>query len=774
MPNYDFKTLSPIDFETLSRDLLQEELGLTLQSFTSGRDSGIDFRYSRGDGCNLIVQCKHFIESGYTSLLRTLQNNELSKIRKLSPTRYILTTSVSLTPDNKEKVLNALSPYIRSTDDIYGKDDLNNLLGKFETIERKTIKLWLFSRPALEEVLHASIRNISEAELHRIRERAKLYVQNSSFDQAVKILEVHNFCVIAGPPGIGKTILAEMLVLHYSRAGYEIIKVTHDISEAWTLSGEASKKLFYYDDFLGQSSLTEKLRKNEDQRILNFVHSVSKSSQAKLIMTTREYILKQAYQEYEKLDRERFSDQKCVVDLRQYSRMNRANILYNHLYFSDLSSHYRAALLSERTYLTIIDHRNYSPRIMQLLTEQARLHEINASEYATFFQKSLDNPQLIWKHAFERSLSQAARNLLIVLVTLPHECFEEDLETAYNAYNSGFAQKYSTTIRPQDYRDALKELEGDFLKLDHHKKISQNETKIVVSFTNPSAADYVRQYISKSFDLFKLLVNSIQFYEQLSVIWSWASTREMIARIITRDQNLFSGILRQLLPAPPCRLISTRQGQNEGKKHWKHSLEERIDLVAKIAISTSPSLLAVVQDWISSVDMRIENNEFDRQGLADLVVTFGRIEDPSHRKWIEEKIPSFVDALIEAPADWAEDLRPLCNLVKEQSKLFTRQLIKRITHAVEEVAELVLSDSSDFDADLLRSEAEALKSLSRIVPADIKYAIDQLEELADERSSYDNNEFEYSSVSSSKIKNTSDEEIHSLFSTLVLEGERTE
>lgn len=98
-----------------------------------------------------------------------------------------------------------------------------------------------------------------------------------------------------------------MLVLHYCRTGYEAIKVTHDIAEAWNLNSEGTKRLFYYDDFLGQSSVMEKLRKNEDQRILDFVHAVRGTPHTKLIMTTRETILQQAYREYEKLNRERFA-----------------------------------------------------------------------------------------------------------------------------------------------------------------------------------------------------------------------------------------------------------------------------------------------------------------------------------------------------------------------------------------------------------------------------------------------------------------------------------
>ncbi len=38
MANYDFHTLTDVDFEELSRDLLQEELDIRLESFKRGKD----------------------------------------------------------------------------------------------------------------------------------------------------------------------------------------------------------------------------------------------------------------------------------------------------------------------------------------------------------------------------------------------------------------------------------------------------------------------------------------------------------------------------------------------------------------------------------------------------------------------------------------------------------------------------------------------------------------------------------------------------------------
>ncbi|MEQ1907687.1 MAG: restriction endonuclease [Vicinamibacterales bacterium] len=99
MADYDFRSLSPHDFEQLCRDLLQKTLGVQLESFTTGRDSGIDFRYRTREQ-NLIVQCKHYAESGFDALSRTLAGKERKRLGALLPTRYILATSVGLpTPD---------------------------------------------------------------------------------------------------------------------------------------------------------------------------------------------------------------------------------------------------------------------------------------------------------------------------------------------------------------------------------------------------------------------------------------------------------------------------------------------------------------------------------------------------------------------------------------------------------------------------------------------------------------------------------------------------
>ena len=95
MPNYDFTSLSSFDFEQLVRDLLQKELNLTLESFTSGRDKGIDLRYSSSDDEDLIVQCKHYAGSGYSKLLSHIKSTEAQKVKKLKPRQLLIYSAES-------------------------------------------------------------------------------------------------------------------------------------------------------------------------------------------------------------------------------------------------------------------------------------------------------------------------------------------------------------------------------------------------------------------------------------------------------------------------------------------------------------------------------------------------------------------------------------------------------------------------------------------------------------------------------------------------------
>lgn len=506
MPNYDFKSLSHSDFEDLTRDLLQKERNITLECFKSGRDQGIDLRYqgidlrfSRALEENLIVQCKHYAVSGYQKLYKHLQNEELEKVKKLNPSHYILATSVCLTPDNKDKIKDIFTPCCPTN--VYGGDDLNNLIGKFPEIETQHFKLWLTSQAVMDRILHSTI--FTQTEISDIKKNLKLYVQNKSFFQAKKIINEHNYCLITGMPGIGKTTLAEVLLIDYLDQGYNATKIVSDISEALSVYNPQKKQVFYYDDFLGQTKLEYKFNKNEEQNIINFIKAVQKSHNTKLIMTTREYILNQAKHTYEKLYNSDIDIYKCVIDISSYTVSEREKIFSNHIDFSNCNQEYKNAILNHENYLKIIEHSNFNPRIIESMTTHPI--KISGENFISKLIENLDNPLEIWNHPFEHQISNTSRDLLMVLVSLPSEVFRTDLETAFNS----FCRKNQLSVRSADFNKAVKEIEGDFIKID------ESESNVFIQLSNPSIRDFLETYLSKNDSEVINIFESATFFEQV-------------------------------------------------------------------------------------------------------------------------------------------------------------------------------------------------------------------------------------------------------------------
>lgn len=621
MPKYDLAQLSPIDLEELARDLLQSEWGVTIEAFRVGRDQGIDLRYAkhsksgrRGASAPVtIIQCKHYLGSGFDKLFRDLSKVELPKIKKLAPARYVVVTSVSLSALNKSKILKALSPFIQSEQDIYGSDDIGSLLARHENVERRHLKLWLTSSLVLERALHNAEICQTRFEVERIKRKLPLFVENRALPRALDILDREKVVVISGPPGIGKTTLAEILMFEYLANGYEPVAITGEIVEGKRLFLPDAKRIFYFDDFLGHTFLGDRpeyFGRNQDSEIIAFMEMVKTSKHSRFLLTTREHILQGARQFSERFAHSQIIDARCVLNLEDYTRGQRAKILFNHLFFSDLPPEYRNAVLENDFFLKVIAHEHFSPRQIEWLSSLHRVHSVPPAEYPAYIEKLLDNPEEIWTHAYRRQISIASRYALLVYYSLGSASAAE-LRLVFDGYYRHLSKKHNFPTAANDFQDALKELDGGFFRYGRYQ----------VEFLSPSIREFISKLLLQGSESFEDLVCTAVRFKQIVNLYRLALQHgdSHLRRSVETAPSSFVEAIERLFRKTNLAKSTTSTGATV-HIHVDNTYEEKVDFLFEVAAHLKDQkYLGIAIDCARYLIQKWDKHAVDQGGLLDVL-----------------------------------------------------------------------------------------------------------------------------------------------------------
>jgi hypothetical protein len=609
---YDFLRLSPLDFELLVKDLLQEEWEVPLESFATGRDSGIDLRYLPAQGGATIVQCKRFDSNNFAGLKSHLSRVELPKIQALAPKRYVVATSVRMTPGRKDELVDALRPFLQGPADVLGPEQLNGYLRRHPGVERAHLKLWLTSTAALEAVLDAVInRDIgarTQALLEDAQEQATLFVSHDGVAEAMRMLHEERVCIISGAPGVGKTMLAKMLLMSLT-AQYQPVVLTN-ILEADKLYEAGTKQAFFFDDFLGTVSLAENLGRNQDAYVADFVHRIRRTPGKRLIMTTREYLLKEASDVYSRLrDNMEVEMSKYVLDIEKYSRLARAHMLYNHLFFGPLFFPVYQCLLADRGYIGIIDHPNFTPRLLESIVNLAQMKELRHEEFCSFAKEVLDRPTQLWAHAYEVQLSELGRAILVALLTLPAYP-PSTIDVVKRAAARLSADDEDSLEFQRSFEGALRVLEPIFVRL------SRPNERDIVSFSSPSVRDFMLGEIEGGRLEILGLLRRATYFEQAGYLLGVALERESNDQTVIEALDAF--IRTFTLRRSPIRRLSC---------------EAQLAIVLKIAPrATDPARVQSVVDMADAIAAQWRREEVDYQDALALLASLEELDAPRFRE----------------------------------------------------------------------------------------------------------------------------------------------
>ncbi|GAB5524779.1 MAG: hypothetical protein Roseis2KO_26510 [Roseivirga sp.] len=644
MPDYSFyDAFSPIDFERFSKDVIQTREKIDFKLSKRGKDNGVDFIH-KGHEVKIIGQAKNY--KNYKDLIRQLRHEELQKVRRLKPTRYILCTAVDLTNSQVKDIVELYHPYISQEIDVLGKHELNELLGQpaFKWIELKYNKLWIASSNVLEKVIDQTIYrrqyNIIRSELYEIHKVSKYYVQNLSYDEADAIISNNQYVLISGSPGSGKTTLGRMLALKYIENQYDLVVISQGISEGWDLYRKDRKQVFLFDDFLGSFQFDDGIASGANIRELDrFIRTLRGDPHKILILTTREYILRRGqFKHREYLNENDISLFKCIVDASKYTRYEKAEILFNHLYHSDLNRSFIEFLSEESHYKDIIGHTNYTPRLIEDFIEKVfpslnNSHSLYDGMVYSELKSYLDDPHSFWSNLFERqSVASQILLLTIFISSEPTELIR--LKNTFESTSRVYSKEFDNLVlAPNSFELSLRELSDTFISIDDFYGYYN-----IVGFQNPSVNDFLLEYLRKNRYWIPILIDGSLFWNQLTFVFTTIKGRKF--DIYSEDEMDLPQLSGQQIYLDPS---------------------ERTLLKSKaiLALDKSEVSNAIKREFAHGFTFESPLYEIQIYKLYDLQWLFNAKENPDVREILVSKIESFFDLRPNAPSLGSLDTKSL-------------------------------------------------------------------------------------------------------------------
>ena len=529
---YDFSVLSPEEFEEMVNKLLAEK-DIAVEQYRTGKDDGYD-AYRINVPREAMVQAKHY--AAYQTLKSKIQNEELEKIKKTKPIAYVLATSFNLTHHQTVELKSIITAYVKDPV-VLGYKSICELLDNNPKVLKSMVKLWSLNAELIEQVLHPEKLSRFYQLKNRFDKINEKFVTTPDLKRIQKTLDENHVVLISGEPGVGKTTLAEYLCFYYLALDFDIEIFEGDFSrESYNLNNPEQKVLYYFDDFLGSNYLNC-ISDKSDSAIVKFMEAIQNEPNKLFILTSRTNIVNRAYEYSQPYRNYRLKQNQYIVDVGKYDEITKAQILRNHLKYSNLEVNCIQDIVHLKKYNEIIHHSSFNPRLIEFITRNVNFEESNKS-YLDFVKDSLIKPKEIWHQCFTAQLNQFQRLLVKLVVANRNSIEEKYLKIAYERAKV----LYNLPIPEQervDYEYTLSICERCILNRTIEKiSFPRYHKKTIITVFNPSVSDYVLPSIKNDADLEKLCsalrtVESILFIKSMNI----KNEKRILKNVLQKYEN---------------------------------------------------------------------------------------------------------------------------------------------------------------------------------------------------------------------------------------------
>lgn len=597
---FDYHRLSPTEFEALAADLAGAVHGVRFERFCEGRDGGIDFRHKGDDGCIIIGQAKRYKTAAQ---LVARIGDELPKLQRLQPSRYLLMTACALTPATKTALCNRLSPWLQ-VDHIYGQVELDDLLANHPAVLRRHFKLWMGDAAQLNVVLHNALHQSVRVTLaQRVWPMAKNFVPYDAVDEVETHLAAHHYCLITGDPGIGKSVLAAYTAVQHvavNPASNVIWICDRRVDHALALLQPGESCFVVIDDFLGATFLSKELSRAFAQDLQALLGLARESAgRVKVVFTTRDYVLEQANWRLDQATGGLDALIRARIGLNGFNYRVRGEILFNQVERCNFSPSQRAQWFQENLHGDILNHRHFNPRINQQLLNIMTRHW--PTEPKPWVTRQLNDPRDLWSQPMS-DLSDAAQCLLYVLALAPDQISVEDLSPVFDAL---YRALNGQVAGPGSLDAALLEVEPSFASSEVHCQT------IWFHLRHGGVADFVQQEIAARPLLITCLIDSLVCFEQGLHLFCLTPDDNRPVKLEPQLRLKLLQRLSTLLDAPAHQLVQRQTHVKSLDEGWVIRQDAPGTLLAKLwlVVQTEPQVIAQVlpllRPWLDAADWHV-------------------------------------------------------------------------------------------------------------------------------------------------------------------------
>lgn len=517
MLKYKIDTLDSFEFEKICSDIIKIKTGFTFKYFKKGKDGGIDCEYNDVDG-KIIVQCK--IRNNF-SALKSAMIEEKKKIDKQKNVKeYYLLTSYELNPQQTETIFNIFKDeYMNNISNIISGNDIESLLDEpgNKNILLKYPSLWLCNSSIIEYINSRDVLIDSQYLIEQIKESDKYYVSNKYYELCLDKLSNNNCLLIDGLPGVGKsTISYKVMLFLMQKYMNNNIKVIYSSDSDYralkkSISLDSNEyEVIFIDDILGKVCL--EISNQDANGLIPLIQYIKSHKNKWLIMNTRMAILNSLYEESDKFKTE-FEKLKIErVTINEYDRIEKARILFKRLK-NDLTQDYIKELIKDKRYLNIINHKNFNPRLIEIITSSSFVEQRKPADYYDSVISLLNNPSDLWKEDYRHVLQDEDKIIIETIFSLSSNSVKQtNVEEIFwdVIKNAGIEEKGNNL-----FLDSMKRITAAYIVKEYRKD------EIYLRLINNSLRDYFYNMKESSPIYIKRLLKNSRYADQLVYLCNW-------------------------------------------------------------------------------------------------------------------------------------------------------------------------------------------------------------------------------------------------------------